>query len=95
MRDLRDPQVVGTTLLSDIDAVRKVYGKDIPAHEVWDNHTGKYVKGDVSKNDSMQMTATLAYLAELEAGAAEGDRYSKAALDRLHSPLPVDSPYHP
>jgi hypothetical protein len=83
VRDLRDPQLLGATLLSDAASARSAYGDGIPLHEVWDVHTSHYVKGDVSKDDSMGKQCVREYRAELESRAAEGDKYAASALESI------------
>ncbi len=92
LRDLRDPQKLGEALLHAMEAGRKLgWTKLSSAATTLD----RYDIPDVSKDDSMGKQCVADYLAELEAGAAAGDKYSKAALDRLYSALPADHPEHP
>jgi hypothetical protein len=38
VRDQRDPQALGESLLSHAAGARDAFGHDIPLHEVWDVH---------------------------------------------------------
>lgn len=76
LRDLRDPQAIGEWLLNRPTKDR--------ASEGYDTHIRSGIFRLVSNDDSMGKQCVREYRAELEARAAEGDKYAQSALESLN-----------
>lgn len=82
-RDLRDPDVLGRTLLAQALPVRGTYGKGIKLSSIYDEHVSDFAIPNVSGDDSMGKACAAEYREELEVAAAAGDKYAASRLRLL------------
>jgi len=92
-RDLRDPQKLGDFLLTQRDQLNQNFaetGGSPPLSQLYDwfEQRKAFAIPDYPKHDSIGVQAAKDYRAELEARAAEGDRYAASML----AGIPYDEP---
>jgi hypothetical protein len=82
MRDLRDPQKLGEALRAG-----EFRPEGWTLSEYYDRQTGIWNHDipDYPQDESMATVTAREYRAELEARAAEGDKYAKSALESLNT----------